>query len=91
MHFADVHLGVENYGRYDPETGLHSRLVDFRDALNAAIDIAAAAARGIPVCGTESLGYTAAQQTIGQMLELSRRKGYEDGRLNCLRNALYPT
>ncbi len=40
MHFADVHFGVENYGRFDPATGLPSRLVDFRDALNAAIDIA---------------------------------------------------
>ncbi len=40
MHFGDVHFGVENYGRYDPATGLPSRLVDFRDALNAAIDLA---------------------------------------------------
>lgn len=40
MHFADVHFGVENYGRFDPQTGLPSRLVDFRDALNAAIDLA---------------------------------------------------
>jgi exonuclease SbcD len=40
MHFADVHFGVENYGRFDPVTGLPSRLVDFRDALNAAIDTA---------------------------------------------------
>ncbi|MEO7899634.1 MAG: exonuclease SbcCD subunit D [Capsulimonas sp.] len=43
MHFADVHFGVENYGRFDPATGLNSRLVDFRDALNAAIDVALAA------------------------------------------------
>lgn len=43
MHFADVHFGVENYGRFDPKTGLPSRLVDFRNALNAAIDIALAA------------------------------------------------
>ncbi|MBV9848879.1 MAG: exonuclease SbcCD subunit D [Armatimonadetes bacterium] len=43
MHFADVHFGVENYGRFDPATGLNSRLVDFREALNAAIDTALAA------------------------------------------------
>jgi exonuclease SbcD len=43
MHFADVHFGVENYGRFDPATGLNSRLVDFRDALNAAIDLALSA------------------------------------------------
>jgi DNA repair protein SbcD/Mre11 len=29
LHFADLHLGVENYGRPDPATGLHSRLQDF--------------------------------------------------------------
>lgn len=40
MHFADVHFGVENYGRFDPETGLNSRLIDFRNALNASIDTA---------------------------------------------------
>ena len=40
MHFGDVHFGVENYGRFDPLTGLPSRLVDFRDALLQAIDIA---------------------------------------------------
>ena len=29
VHFADVHIGVENYGRVDPETGLSTRLTDF--------------------------------------------------------------
>jgi DNA repair protein SbcD/Mre11 len=29
LHFADVHVGMENYGRTDPETGLSSRVVDF--------------------------------------------------------------
>jgi len=43
MHFGDVHFGVENYGRFDPQTGLPSRLVDFRNALLQAIDIALAA------------------------------------------------
>ena len=32
---------------------------------NAAIDMAAAAARGIPVCGTESLGSPTAELTFG--------------------------
>jgi phosphoglycerate dehydrogenase-like enzyme len=45
---------------------------------NAAIDIAAANARGIVVCGTQSIGYTPGELTIGLMLELSRRIGYED-------------
>ena len=29
VHFADVHIGVENYGSIDPETGLSTRLGDF--------------------------------------------------------------
>jgi len=40
VHFADVHLGVENYGRMDPATGLSTRLSDFLRALNQVIDYA---------------------------------------------------
>jgi exonuclease SbcD len=42
MHFADVHLGVENYGKYNPETGLNTRLEDFTKSLNDAVDAALA-------------------------------------------------
>ncbi len=48
---------------------------------NAAIDLEAAVARKIVVCGTESLGYTPAELTFGLMLELSRRIGFEDAQL----------
>jgi exonuclease SbcD len=34
LHFADLHLGVETYGRIDPETGLSTRLNDFLAALD---------------------------------------------------------
>lgn len=40
MHFADTHFGVELYGRLDPETGLNTRLRDFKQSLLHAIDIA---------------------------------------------------
>ena len=40
MHFGDVHFGVENYGRFDSQTGLPSRLLDFRNALLQAIEFA---------------------------------------------------
>jgi DNA repair protein SbcD/Mre11 len=40
LHFADIHLGVENYGRLDTNTGLHSRLNDFIKSLSTAIEIA---------------------------------------------------
>src|SRR5438132_12473827 len=38
LHLADIHLGVENYGRIDPATGLSTRLGDFIRSLNGAID-----------------------------------------------------
>ena len=40
LHFADLHLGVENYGRLDPSTGLSSRLLDFLSALDQLVDYA---------------------------------------------------
>ena len=38
MHLADAHFGIETYGKVDPETGLNTRLADFRRALDLAID-----------------------------------------------------
>ena len=38
IHTADIHFGVENYGRIDPQTGIHTRLLDFEKALNFCID-----------------------------------------------------
>ena len=40
LHFADIHIGVENYGRIDPETGLSSRLGDFLHAFDELVDYA---------------------------------------------------
>ena len=40
LHFADLHLGVESYGRIDPDTGLSTRLLDFLAALDQVIDYA---------------------------------------------------
>jgi exonuclease SbcD len=40
LHFADLHLGVENYGRIDPATGLSTRLVDFLRAYDQVVDYA---------------------------------------------------
>jgi len=38
VHFADLHIGVENYSRPDPETGLPSRLADFLRAFDELVD-----------------------------------------------------
>lgn len=40
IHTSDVHFGMENYGRIDSITGLHSRLLDFEHAFNMCIDTA---------------------------------------------------
>jgi DNA repair protein SbcD/Mre11 len=40
VHTADIHIGMENYGRLDPETGLSSRLQDFLKAYDAMVDYA---------------------------------------------------
>ncbi len=40
LHLADIHIGVENYGRLDASTGLHTRLQDFVRSLSFTIDTA---------------------------------------------------
>lgn len=40
LHFADLHLGVETYGRIDPATGLSSRIGDFLEAFDQVVDYA---------------------------------------------------
>jgi hypothetical protein len=40
LHFADLHIGMENYGRLDPETGLNRRVVDFLERLDQVVDYA---------------------------------------------------
>lgn len=40
LHTADLHLGVETYGRLDPATGLSSRVVDCLAALDEAVQAA---------------------------------------------------
>ena len=40
LHFSDLHIGVENYGRTDPETGLSTRLGDFLDSLDQVVEFA---------------------------------------------------
>jgi DNA repair protein SbcD/Mre11 len=42
LHLADLHLGVENYGRLDPNKGISSRVVDFLRCLDFAAERAAA-------------------------------------------------
>ena len=38
IYTADIHFGMENYGKIDPKTGIHSRLLDFEKVFNYCID-----------------------------------------------------
>ncbi len=40
LHFSDLHIGVENYGRTDPSTGLSTRLLDFLSAFDELVEYA---------------------------------------------------
>lgn len=57
------------------------RLLITTGARNNSIDVAAAKERNVVVCGTPSFGNPTAGITIGLMLEVTRRIGYEHARL----------
>lgn len=38
VHFADLHIGIESYGRIDPETGLSTRVIDILNAFDELVD-----------------------------------------------------
>lgn len=40
LHFADVHLGAENYGPAEPESGVGGRVADFLRRLDETVDYA---------------------------------------------------
>jgi len=40
LHTADIHIGMENYGRIDSATGFHTRLLDFLNSLDQMVDYA---------------------------------------------------
>jgi len=40
LHFADLHVGMENYGKLDPQTGISSRIRDFLDRLDEVVQYA---------------------------------------------------
>jgi exonuclease SbcD len=71
IHFADLHLGVENYGRIDPATGLSSRLNDFLAAFDELVDYALEARADLVLfCGD---AYKTREPTQTQQREFARR------------------
>ncbi|HEY1016137.1 MAG TPA: exonuclease SbcCD subunit D [Herpetosiphonaceae bacterium] len=39
LHLADIHIGMENYGHVDGASGLNSRLIDYLDRFEEALEI----------------------------------------------------
>ncbi len=71
LHFADLHLGVETYGRLDPTTGLSSRLLDFLGALDQVVDYALENKVDLVLfCGD---AYKSREPTQTQQREFARR------------------
>lgn len=40
LHFADIHIGMENYSKLDPQSGLSTRLIDFLSTFDFIVDTA---------------------------------------------------
>jgi len=71
LHFADLHLGVESYGRLDPASGLSSRLLDFLAAFDQLIDYALENQVDLVLfCGD---AYKSREPTQTQQREFARR------------------
>jgi DNA repair protein SbcD/Mre11 len=71
IHFADLHLGVENYGHIDPATGLSSRLNDFLAVLDELVEYALENKVDLVLfCGD---AYKSREPTQTQQREFARR------------------
>jgi exonuclease SbcD len=71
IHFADLHLGVENYGHIDPATGLSSRLNDFLAAYDEMVNYALEIHADLVLfCGD---AYKTREPTQTQQREFARR------------------
>jgi D-3-phosphoglycerate dehydrogenase len=57
------------------------KLIITTGARNASIDVAAAAARGIVVCGTGGAGHPTAELALGLMLDLARNISFENAQM----------
>lgn len=71
IHFADLHLGVETYGRIDPATGLSTRLNDFLAVFDELVDYALKHKADLVLfCGD---AYKSREPTQTQQREFARR------------------
>jgi len=73
LHFADFHLGMENYGRLDIETGLSSRVRDFLVILDHIVDVAVQ--EGVDAVVFAGDAYRNRDPSLTYQREFSRRIG----------------
>ena len=71
IHFADLHLGVETYGRLDPATGLNTRFQDFLTAFDKLVDFAVAEKADLVLFCGDAFKHRDPSQT--QQREFARR------------------
>jgi len=71
LHLADIHIGMENYGRLDSTSGLNSRVLDFLRRMAEAIDLALE--REVDVCIFAGDAYKNQRPNPTLQREFSRR------------------
>ncbi len=71
IHFADLHLGVETYGHFDPATGLSSRLEDYLKVFDELVDYALA--NGVDLVLFAGDAYKSREPSQTQQRELAKR------------------
>jgi exonuclease SbcD len=73
LHFADFHLGMENYGRLDTSTGLSSRVSDFLRTLDHMVEVALS--DGIDAVVFAGDAYKSRDPSLTYQREFSQRIG----------------
>jgi exonuclease SbcD len=71
VHFADLHIGVEQYGRFDPRTGFSTRFRDFLGALDELVDYAIETSVDLVLFAGDA--YKTREPTQTQQREFARR------------------
>ncbi len=85
LHFADLHIGMENYGKLDPVLGISSRVRDFLDRLDEVkqyarehgADLVVFAGDAYKTCDYDKNFYAAVGFAEGEALKEKRKKGSE--------------
>lgn len=71
LHFADLHLGVETYGKTDTATGLSTRFIDFLNAFDKLVDYALSNKVDLVLFSGDA--YKSREPSQTQQRELARR------------------